>query len=130
MQRSPLLWILSIGLLLLTLTAPYLLRDQQYWLFVATQAYFWAMLASSWALLAGYAGQFSFAHIAFMAIGAYTSGILGAKLGWSPLSGIIIGTILATLMVSIPNLCAPEQPNVRSVRSRRLPAPPCAIFPG
>jgi branched-chain amino acid transport system permease protein len=52
-------------------------------------------LASSWALLAGYAGQFSFGHIAFMAIASYASGILGRDLGWSPVSGIIAGTILS-----------------------------------
>jgi branched-chain amino acid transport system permease protein len=38
-------------------------------------ALFYAILASSWALLAGYAGQFSFGHMAFMAIGAYTAGL-------------------------------------------------------
>ena len=63
--------------------------------FRCLQSFFWAMLASSWALLAGYAGQFSFGHIAFMAIAAYASGILGERLGWSPLSGIIAGAILA-----------------------------------
>jgi branched-chain amino acid transport system permease protein len=38
-------------------------------------ALFYAILASSWALLAGYAGQFSFGHMAFMAIGAYAAGL-------------------------------------------------------
>lgn len=38
-------------------------------------AFFFAILASSWALLAGYAGQFSFGHMAFMALGAYTTGL-------------------------------------------------------
>lgn len=39
-------------------------------------AFYYAILASSWALLAGYGGQFSFAHLAFMALGAYSAGIL------------------------------------------------------
>jgi branched-chain amino acid transport system permease protein len=39
-------------------------------------AFHYAVLASSWALLAGYGGQFSFAHLAFMALGAYGAGIL------------------------------------------------------
>ena len=95
MKRSYLQWVLiGIGLVV-PLALPVILREQQYWLFVATQAYYWAILASSWALLAGYAGQFSFAHIAFMAIAAYFSGIVGGKLGWSPVSGIIVGTLLA-----------------------------------
>ena len=95
MKRVPVQWILIAVGLAFTLAFPTLLSGQQYWLFIATQAFFWAMLASSWALLAGYAGQFSFAHIAFMAIAAYASGILGRDLGWSPISGIIVGTLLA-----------------------------------
>jgi branched-chain amino acid transport system permease protein len=98
MKRLPLQWVLIAAGIGITLALPLLLRDKQYWLFVATQAYFWAILASSWALLAGYAGQFSFAHIALMAIAAYFSGILGRDLGWSPLSGIIVGTLLAGLV--------------------------------
>lgn len=98
MKRSPLLWVLIIGGIAITLALPLLLRDKQYWLFVATQAYFWAILASSWALLAGYAGQFSFAHIALMAIASYFSGIVGRDLGWSPISGIILGTLFAGLV--------------------------------
>ena len=38
-------------------------------------AFFYAILASSWSLLAGYAGQFSFGHMAFMALGAYGTGM-------------------------------------------------------
>ncbi|UCD77710.1 MAG: branched-chain amino acid ABC transporter permease [Desulfobacterales bacterium] len=38
-------------------------------------AFFYAILASSWSLLGGYAGQFSFGHMAFMAIGAYSTGL-------------------------------------------------------
>jgi len=81
MKRLPLQWVLIAAGIGITLALPLLLRDSQYWLFVATQAYFWAILASSWALLAGYAGQFSLAHIALMAVGANSSGILGRELG-------------------------------------------------
>lgn len=66
-----------------------------YQIHVFIVGYYFAILASSWALLAGYAGQFSFAHMAFMAIGAYTAGILGQRLGTNVLSGIIIGTLIA-----------------------------------
>lgn len=62
---------------------------------VLISAYYFAVLASSWALLAGYAGQFSFAHMAFMAIGAYTAGILGQQLGTNLITGIILGVIIA-----------------------------------
>jgi branched-chain amino acid transport system permease protein len=95
MKRIPVQWIIVVVIIALAVSAPTLLQGQQYWLFVALQAFFWAMLASSWALLAGYAGQFSFGHIAFMAIAAYASGILGERLGWSTLSGIVAGTLLS-----------------------------------
>lgn len=66
-----------------------------YWFHVFIEAYYFAILASSWSLLSGYAGQFSFAHMAFMAIGAYTSGLLGKYLAVDVLPGIISGTLLA-----------------------------------
>lgn len=42
-----------------------------YAMHVLITALFYAILASSWSMLAGYAGQFSFGHMAFMGIGAY-----------------------------------------------------------
>ena len=47
-----------------------------YWLPVGVLAMFYAIVAASWALLAGYAGQFSFGHMAFVSLGAYASGLL------------------------------------------------------
>lgn len=43
---------------------------------VYLQGFYYAIMAASWALLAGIAGQFSFGHMAFMGIGAYTSGLI------------------------------------------------------
>jgi branched-chain amino acid transport system permease protein len=71
---------------------------QTYWLHVMIVAYFYAVLSSSWSLLAGYAGQFSFGHVAFMAIGAYTAGMLGKHFGWPPIVGIILGVGMAGLI--------------------------------
>lgn len=48
-----------------------------YFMHLAITAFYYAILASSWSLLAGYAGQFSFGHMAFMAVGGYTSGLIG-----------------------------------------------------
>ncbi|HIE56692.1 MAG TPA: branched-chain amino acid ABC transporter permease [Anaerolineales bacterium] len=90
--------ILLALLIAFALVFPVIMRDKPYWLYVALQSFFWAMMASSWALLAGYAGQFSFAHIAFMGIASYTSGMAGQSLGWSPVSGIILGAIVAGLV--------------------------------
>lgn len=86
-------WIVAIVALLASMLAPLFL--QTYWLHVVIIAYFYALLAASWALLAGYAGQFSFGHMAFMAVGGYTTGLLGKYLNTPPLLGIALGTIVA-----------------------------------
>lgn len=70
---------------------------QAYWLHVLIAAYFYAILASSWALLAGYAGQFSFGHMAFMAIGAYTTGLVTIHLEIPLIGGIVLGTLAAAV---------------------------------
>jgi len=89
----------AIGLLIALLVfAPLYLNQYPYQMAVVTGAFFYAILASSWSLLAGTAGQFSFAHMALMAIGAYTSGLLGRDLGTSPLTGILLGTLLAGIV--------------------------------
>ncbi len=88
-------WAAAGPLIALLVVAPLYLNRFPYQMTIVTGAFFYAILASSWALLAGTAGQFSFAHMALMAIGAYTSGLLGRDLGTSPLVGIVIGTLLA-----------------------------------
>ncbi|MCY3863935.1 MAG: branched-chain amino acid ABC transporter permease [Chloroflexi bacterium] len=75
---------------------------------VFISGFFYAIMSSSWALLAGIAGQFSFGHMAFMGIGAYAAGLiardgitfamLGLSIGPETISAfgaIIIGTIAA-----------------------------------
>ena len=50
--------------------------DYDYVMHVIIIAFFYAILASSWSMLAGYAGQFSFGHMGFMGIGSYTTALL------------------------------------------------------
>ena len=47
-----------------------------YLLHLLTISLYYVILAASWNLLAGFTGQFSLAHQAFAAVGAYTSGLL------------------------------------------------------
>ncbi len=77
MSRTTWAWILAVSSVVLLLLAPVGLQSNPYIMHIATVAFFYAILTSSWSLLAGYAGQFSFAHMAFMAIGAYSAGLLG-----------------------------------------------------
>ncbi|MFN2291725.1 MAG: branched-chain amino acid ABC transporter permease [Anaerolineae bacterium] len=91
-------WIAMVVLVGLLLASPLYLKNSPYQMAIVTGAFFYAILASSWALLAGIAGQFSFAHMALTGIGAYTAGILGRDLGTTPLQGIIAGTVMAGLV--------------------------------
>jgi len=65
-------------IVVLLLIAPVWISKNPYIMHLAITAFFYAILASSWSLLAGYAGQFSFAHMAFMSIGAYTAALYGS----------------------------------------------------
>ncbi len=49
--------------------------DYRYIMHVAITGFFYAILASSWSMLAGYAGQFSFGHMGFTGVGAYTTAL-------------------------------------------------------
>ncbi len=104
MTGKVILWIIgALGLAILAVIPlaydvfpflpPGLIND--YTIHVLIVGFYYAILASSWSLLMGYAGQFSFAHMAFAGMGAYTTGILGSFWSTSPLTGIIAGTLLA-----------------------------------
>ena len=68
----------AIGVLFLLLfPLIYSRSDYDFIMHLWITAFFYAILSSSWSLLAGYAGQFSFGHMAFMAIGAYGAALYG-----------------------------------------------------
>jgi len=69
-------------------------RLNAYWMHVAIIAMYYAILASSWSLLAGYAGLFSLSHMAFASIGGYTSGMLTQWLNVPIPFGLLAGVIV------------------------------------
>ncbi len=96
-RRIYVLWALTGLFLLGLLFYPVLPKVdlQPYWVLVGLTALFYAILASSWSLLAGYTGQFSFAHMAFMGLGAYSAGILIRDAGLAPWMATIAGVLIA-----------------------------------
>lgn len=66
-----------------------------YWLTVGILAIFYAIVTASWALLVGYAGQFSFGHMGFVSMGAYCSALLVADAGLPIPLGMAAGLVLA-----------------------------------
>jgi len=72
-----------------------------YWLHIAIVSMIYGILAASWALLAGYAGQFSFGHMAFASLGGYTSALL---VQWTHLPiplGMASGTVVCAVLGSL-----------------------------
>ncbi|HWK68232.1 MAG TPA: branched-chain amino acid ABC transporter permease [Rhizobiaceae bacterium] len=66
-----------------------------------------AIVAIGLNLLVGYAGKISFGHNAFMALGAYATGILTVNHDWSPLAAMIaatVGTGLVAFVIGAPLL--------------------------
>lgn len=103
-----------LGFIVLTLIVLYFIwfpqdtTQSNYAKTVYISGFFYAIMASSWALLAGIGGQFSFAHMAFMGIGAYAAGLVArdgiviAMLGInitpenvSSIVAIIVGSLVA-----------------------------------
>lgn len=67
----------------------------------------YAIAASSFNLLVGYAGLFSLAHAALFGIGAYTSALLTLRLGWPAIAAAAAGMALAgtvSALVALPSL--------------------------
>ncbi len=69
-----------------------------YQVHVLTVALYYAVLASSWNLLAGYTGLFSLAHHTFAALGAYASALLVLDAHVPIVVGIASGGALACLV--------------------------------
>lgn len=75
-------------------TNPLLLRR---WLDILVAANLLAILAMSWDLLGGYAGQISFGHSFFFGLGAFTAAILSLSVGWNPWVIIVVGAVIAAV---------------------------------
>jgi branched-chain amino acid transport system permease protein len=59
---------------------------------------FWVAQATSWNILSGYSGYFSFGQGAFYGVGVYTMAVLFGRHGWNWLLVILIGGVLAMLL--------------------------------
>ena len=121
--------LVSIGLALVPwLREP--LGIPAFYLALSSLVLFWAAQATSWNILSGYSGYFSFGQGAFFGVGVYTSAVLAARQGWDflytiPVAGIVAavvallvgglafrlrslrGEVFALLTLAIPFIVAP-----------------------
>lgn len=89
-------WVSGAAALALAIIAPSLLENHH--IHVLIQILLFAYVSYCWNILGGFAGQLSFGHGLFMAVGAYTSTLLLLKLGISPWLGMIAGGLLAAAL--------------------------------
>jgi len=84
-----------------------LITQDSYLLRILILTSIFAIYATSWDLLAGYAGQVSLGHALFFGFGAYTSALLNLRMGLPPYLTIPLGAFSATLaglLVGVPCL--------------------------
>jgi branched-chain amino acid transport system permease protein len=89
-------WAFFIGLLIIVFTAPLYLGN--YWLSVFNLIGITIVAVTGLNILIGYCGQLSIGHAGFMAVGAYTTGILTAKLGLPFPVGLLCAGLSAGLI--------------------------------
>ena len=82
-------WAVGVFVLPIVHPDPYVLR-------VAAMTCIFAILAASWDLLAGYAGQVNFGHALFFGAGAYGSALASLRLGLPAWPSVAVGTVVAT----------------------------------
>ena len=93
--------VIFIALFPLISSAPFVIH-------VFNMFFIWAVVASNWNLIMGYAGIWSMANLAFMTLGGYFSALLSLNLGWSPWICIPLGgfgtMIIVTVFIGLPCL--------------------------
>jgi branched-chain amino acid transport system permease protein len=98
-------WVILFAFLIFLFTCPLFFSDRM--LTIMTTIGITIISVHGLNILNGYCGQISIGHAGFMAVGAYTSGVLTAKLGWSfwaalPCAALAAG--IAGLIFGLPSL--------------------------
>ena len=93
---TPKVFFFWFGLILIAVLLPFLLPS--YFVHVLIMILFYGFLGTSWNILGGYAGQFSFGHAAFFGIGAYASTLAFVNWNLTPWIGMVLGGLLGMLL--------------------------------
>lgn len=101
MGRRNLLGVLGLGLFVVAFPVVRYSSAVSHYLDIMVFIGLTSMITMGLSLLLGYAGQISLGHAAFYGIGAYTSGILTAKLGVNPWAAIPAGVLLSALVAFV-----------------------------
>ena len=105
-KLGPRHYVMLISLAIL-LIVPAGLRGSQHLMQLLIMSFIWGSLVASWDLMLGYARIFSLGHIAFFAIGGYTTAILSMQLGMSPWLTIFLAGLISSgigFLIGLPCL--------------------------
>lgn len=69
-----------------------------HWMSLAYLGFYWIALATSWNILSGYSGYFSFGHGAFFGAGMYAMANLATRLEWPFVPSTIAAGVLSALL--------------------------------
>ena len=94
MKRTPMA-ILAVGFVLALLPQFGLPAFYESFLYLLLH---WIVLATSWNILSGYAGYFSFGHGAFFGAGLYTTAVLASRFDWPFLYTLPVAALVAALL--------------------------------
>jgi branched-chain amino acid transport system permease protein len=98
-------WGVLFAFLVILFACPFFLSDRI--LTIMTMIGIAVISVHGLSILTGYCGQVSIGHVGFMAVGAYTSAILSAKLGWpfwAALPSAALAAGIAGLIFGLPSL--------------------------
>jgi branched-chain amino acid transport system permease protein len=103
--RTKAQWVMLLAFLIFLFTCPLFFSDRI--LTIMTIIGITIISVHGLNILNGYCGQISIGHVAFMAVGGYTSGVLCAKLGWPfwaalPCAALMAGVV--GLLFGLPSL--------------------------
>ena len=69
-----------------------------YWQSLLYMVFFWVTLATSWNMLSGYSGYFSFGHGAFFGLGMYGMATFATKLNLGFVSSVLLSGVVAAVL--------------------------------
>ena len=101
--RTRLQWGLLIAFVILLFVSP--LFVSEYWLSIVNTIAIYLIAVAGLQILTGYCGQINLGQAAFMAVGAYTSGIMMRTFGlsfWASIPCAAIAAALAGVLFSLP----------------------------
>jgi branched-chain amino acid transport system permease protein len=94
-------WIALAGIAVTIVVLPFLRQGTDFPLFYLVflaGILFWTAQATSWNILSGYSGYFSFGQGAFFGVGIYTMAVLFGRQGMSWLVGVLAGGIASMVL--------------------------------